>query len=175
MTMSFGFPFYLECTLSKGSEELVSIEIAIIFSWIIYVTTQYSSSNNKVISTLQYFQKVTHPLLKIICDLRESQSELRHLLIKKDSEIEEYKCEGGEIVLSKYNCLLVVKYHYWRYTSKQLSGVLCVLGAIPTWNMCQTQINCLVAEHEHNWSESDTGYGCLYMVGFINWLPQEWT
>ncbi|KAJ8727493.1 hypothetical protein PYW07_001612 [Mythimna separata] len=68
MTISFGFPFYLECTLSKGSEEV-------------------------------YFQKVTRPLLKIICDLRESQTELRRLLIKKDSEIEEYKCEGGEIVL----------------------------------------------------------------------------
>ncbi|KAJ8733376.1 hypothetical protein PYW08_001674 [Mythimna loreyi] len=68
MTISFGFPFYLECTLSKGSEEV-------------------------------YFQKVTRPLLNVICDLRESQTELRRLLIKKDSEIEEYKCEGGEIVL----------------------------------------------------------------------------
>lgn len=46
-----------------------------------------------------YFERVTLPLLKTIGDLRSSQTELRHLLMKKDKEIDEYKCEGGEIVL----------------------------------------------------------------------------
>ncbi|KAH9642040.1 hypothetical protein HF086_008727 [Spodoptera exigua] len=66
LTMSFGYPFYLKCKLTKGSDKL-------------------------------FYQKVTRPLLKSICDLRESQSELRRLLIKKDTEIEEYKSESGEV------------------------------------------------------------------------------
>lgn len=48
------------------------------------------------------FKDVIQPLLKTVHDLRASQSELRQELIKKDKEIEEYKCEGGEIALSKY-------------------------------------------------------------------------
>ncbi|XP_050562203.1 translation initiation factor IF-2 isoform X3 [Spodoptera frugiperda] len=66
LTMSFRFPFYLKCKLSKGSQEL-------------------------------FYQKVTRPLLKSISDLRESQSELRRLLIKKDMEIEEYKASSGVV------------------------------------------------------------------------------
>lgn len=46
-----------------------------------------------------YFQKVTRPLLNVICDIRESETELRRLLVRKDKQIEEYKSEGGEIVL----------------------------------------------------------------------------
>lgn len=34
-------------------------------------------------------------------DLKSSQQELRRELLKKDEEIEEYKCEGGEIALSE--------------------------------------------------------------------------
>ncbi|XP_026737636.1 uncharacterized protein LOC113500908 [Trichoplusia ni] len=44
-----------------------------------------------------FFHKVTHMLLKTISDLRSSENELRSLLISKDKEIEEYKCEGGKI------------------------------------------------------------------------------
>ncbi|XP_049870224.1 uncharacterized protein LOC126369700 [Pectinophora gossypiella] len=45
------------------------------------------------------YLKVTMPLLRVILDLRASEHELRQLLLKKDKEIEEYKCEGGEIAL----------------------------------------------------------------------------
>ncbi|XP_026322195.1 uncharacterized protein LOC113231872 [Hyposmocoma kahamanoa] len=46
-----------------------------------------------------YFQKVTRVLLQVIQDLTFSQQELKKELFKKDEEIEEYKCEGGEIAL----------------------------------------------------------------------------
>ncbi|XP_013190307.2 uncharacterized protein LOC106134731 [Amyelois transitella] len=54
-----------------------------------------------------FFQIVTQPLLKLVQDLKSSESELRHLLKKKDLEIEEYKSEGAQVArhfkTSKFN------------------------------------------------------------------------
>ncbi|KAI5646534.1 hypothetical protein NE865_01467 [Phthorimaea operculella] len=46
-----------------------------------------------------FYERVTLPLLNTVKNLHTSQQELRELLKKKDLEIEEYKCEGGEIAL----------------------------------------------------------------------------
>ncbi|KAJ2952274.1 hypothetical protein O0L34_g4553 [Tuta absoluta] len=46
-----------------------------------------------------FFNKITQPLLKTVQNLHASQRELRDSLQKKDLEIEEYKCDGGEIAL----------------------------------------------------------------------------
>ncbi|XP_038220248.1 uncharacterized protein LOC119838386 [Zerene cesonia] len=47
----------------------------------------------------KFYKIVTQPLMKTVQDLRNSETELRNLLKRKDKEIEEYKMEAGEICL----------------------------------------------------------------------------
>ena len=50
---------------------------------------------------LQVCEHMTHPLMGMVSELMRRQSELVHLLQRKDKEIDDYKAQGAKVTRSK--------------------------------------------------------------------------